>query len=59
MTKEEKILWLRNASNEDVLKQLCSSMRVISSSSSSIADQIEAEEDYQLAMKESLSRMTK
>ena len=55
MTREEKINWLINATNEEVINQL--KWSVIAMSNGSIEQQIEGQEDYDLATAEILKRM--
>lgn len=57
MTKEEKINWLRNATNEQVLDQLLSAQARLSYSG--IDEQVEAQEDVELSREEILGRMAK
>lgn len=57
MTKEEKINWLRKATNEEVLDQLLSAQARLSYSG--IGEQVEAQEDVELAREEILRRMEK
>ena len=56
MTREQKIKWLENASNEDLLKQYeTTSHNVFATPFGAI----EYEEDYELVRAELLRRMTK
>lgn len=55
MTREEKINWLTNATNEQVINQL--KWSVIAMSNGSIEQQIEGQEDYDLVTAEILKRM--
>jgi len=55
MTKEEKINWLRKATNEELLLQYEFSVRTLGNDS--IAAQIEAQEDVELAREEILRRI--
>lgn len=57
MTKEEKINWLRKSTNEEVLDQLLSAQSRLSYSG--IGEQVEAQEDVELAREEILRRMAK
>ena len=55
MTRERKVEWLNNASNEEVLNQL--KWTVITLSKGSIEQQIAANEDYEIVTAEILKRM--
>lgn len=55
MTREQKVEWLNNASNEEVLNQL--KWTVITLSKGSIEQQIAANEDYEIVTAEILKRM--
>lgn len=55
MTKEEKLNWLANASNEDVVNSL--RWAVLKISGSTIKERIEGQEDYDLISTEILRRM--
>jgi len=57
MTRERKVEWLNNASNEEVLNQL--KWTVITLSKGSIEQQIAANEDYEIVTAEILKRMGK
>lgn len=54
-TREEKINWLVNATNEEVINQF--KWSVIAMSNGSIEQQIEGQEDYDLVTAEILKRM--
>lgn len=56
MTKEQKIEWLRNASNEEVINQMRWAVTAMTKAES-IEMQIEAQEDYELVIGELKSRM--
>lgn len=55
MTREEKINWLVNATNEQIINQF--KWSVIAMSKGSIEQQIEGQEDYDLVTAEILKRM--
>ncbi len=55
MTREEKIKWLENATNEEVINQF--KWTVTALTIGSLDQRIEAEEDYDLVTKEILNRM--
>lgn len=55
MTRERKVEWLNNASNEELLNQL--KWTVITLSKGSIEQQIAANEDYEIVTAEILKRM--
>lgn len=59
MTKEEKINWLRNATNEEVLGQYRRAIAETNNFELSFKVRLEAEEDERLAKEEILRRMTK
>lgn len=56
MTREQKIEWLRNASNEEVINQMRWAVTAMTKAES-IEMQIEAQEDYELVIGELKSRM--
>jgi len=55
MTREQKIEWLANASNEQVIEQLRWAVQYINSDNLSL--QIEGNEDYELVKAELMKRM--
>lgn len=55
MTRQEKIAWLANASNEEVVNQL--RWAVTAMTNGSQAFQIEGQENFELAQAEILRRM--
>ena len=59
MTEEEKINWIKNASNEQLLKQYKSSIShaLVCADRGDMIGEIEFNEDAELAMKEILKRM--
>lgn len=57
MTRERKVEWLGNASNEELLNQL--KWTVITLSKGSIEQQIAANDDYEIVTAEILNRMGK
>lgn len=57
MTKEEKIIWLKKATNEQLLNQHRTTITSIGKGT--IRDQIENEEDLELVEEELLRRMNK
>ena len=59
MTREAKIDWLRNASNEELIGQMKSTVVAISHSGNTIEQQINLQEDYELVTAEMLRRMAK
>ena len=62
MTREAKIDWLRKASNEELIGQMKSTVVAISAvfhTDSTLAQQIELQEDYELVTAEMLRRMAK
>ena len=58
MTREQKINWLENATNEEVVNQMKWAV-IAMTKAESIAKQIEAQEDYELAQAELLKRLNK
>lgn len=58
MTKEEKINWLENASNEELINQLRWSVLAMSNGDH-ISTRIEGQEDYDLVTAELLKRLNK
>jgi hypothetical protein len=56
MTKEEKITWLVNASNDEVLEQMKWSV-IAMTKADSIAMRIEGQEDYDLVLAELKRRL--
>jgi len=55
MTKAEKIEWLKNATDEEVINQLY--WAVSAMSIGSIQMQVEGQEDFELSKAEALKRM--
>ena len=58
MTRDQKIEWLANASNEEVLERIRWAVVAIYKADS-IAAQVEGQEDYDLVMAEIRRRMEK
>lgn len=56
MTREEKIAWLENATNEQVVNQLRWAVTAMTHGES-IQTRIEGQEDYELVQAEILKRM--
>lgn len=56
MTREQKIEWLKNASNEEVINQMKWAVTFMAKAES-IAMQIESQEDYELVTAELKRRM--
>lgn len=57
MTREQKIAWLENATNEELVKQIC--WVTLRTKCDSISVVIEAQEDLTLVKAEMLKRMSK
>lgn len=57
MTREEKINWLENATDEEILTQFETSIKWLGKGT--IAEQVERQEDYKLVKNELRKRMTK
>lgn len=55
MTREQKIEWLANASNEAVLNQM--RWAVLKMNKGGIEEQVEGQEDYELVMAELKKRL--
>lgn len=55
MTKEQKIDWLKNVNNENLLNQF--RWTVTQMSMGGLQQRLEAQEDYELAIAEILKRM--
>lgn len=55
MTKEQKIKWLKDATNDQVIDQF--RWTVIKLSNGTIAEKVEANEDYELVVSELKWRM--
>lgn len=58
MKKEEKIIWLENASNEELINQFRWSVLAMSNGNN-ISARIEGQEDYDLVTAELLKRLNK
>ena len=59
MTNEEKITWLENANNDELLNQYKWSVIRMHDSNSTIAEQYEANIDFELALAELKKRLAK
>lgn len=57
MTKKEKVDWLTNTTNEQVVDHLKWVVIRMTNQNNNIGEQIEAQEDYNLAVAEILKRM--
>lgn len=58
MTREQKIEWLTNASNEEVINQMRWAVTGMTTASS-IEMQVESQEDYELVVAELTKRLNK
>jgi len=58
MTREQKIEWLTNASNEEVINQMRWAVTGMTKADS-IAMQVESQEDYELVVAELTKRLNK
>ena len=56
MTREQKVEWLSEASNDDIINQMYHTV-IRMSWTDSLKEQIEAQEDYDLAVKELKKRL--